>query len=74
MKYTKKLTSEELKGAIDILYAHYGKYFVENADDLAKEVSEQFDCNCTSDEAYPHVNLRTIEEEDIYSIYKNIMQ
>lgn len=74
MKHTKKLTPDELKMAIDILYSHYGKYFVENAEDLAKEVSENFDCNCTADECYKYVNIMMPEEEDVYLLYKNIMQ
>jgi len=74
MKHTKKLTPDELEMAVSILYAHYGKYFVETAEDLAKEVSEQFDCNCTDNEVYKYVNVRTPEEEDTYFIYKNIMQ
>jgi len=73
-KFTKKLTPDELKGAVDILFAHYGKYFVDNADDLAKEVSEQFDCDCLPHEVYKYVNVRTNEEEDVHLLLKNIMQ
>jgi hypothetical protein len=73
-KFTKKLTPDELKGAVDLLYAHYGKYFVENADDLAKEISEQFDCDCSPNEVYRYVNVRTIEEEDTHLLLRNIMQ
>ena len=74
MKHTKKLSKDELKGAIDILYAHFGKFFVENADDLAKEVSEQFDCNATPEECYPFVNVRDIEYMDKELILKNVFE
>ena len=70
--FTKKLSKDELKMACDILHAHYGKYFVENAEDLAKEVSSNFDCNCTEQEAYEYVNRRTIEEEEMSLLYNNI--
>lgn len=74
MKFTKKLTPDELKMAVDILYAHYGKYFVDNAEDLAKEVSEQFDCDCTENEVYRYVNIRIQEEEDKYLLMRNIFE
>lgn len=74
MKHTKKLTQDELEMAVQVLYAHYGKYFVENAEDLAKTVSEEFDCNCTEQEVYKYVNVRIVEEEDRYLLMRNIFE
>lgn len=74
MKFTKKLSKDELEMAVHLVYAHYGKYFCDNAEDLAKQISHDFDCNCTDNEVYIHVNVRTPEEEDTYFMYKNIMQ
>lgn len=73
-KFTKKLSKDELKMAIDIAYQHYGNYFVENAEDLAKQISEDWDCNSTPEECYPFVHTRDIEYMDKELILKNIFQ
>lgn len=73
-RYTKKLSPDEVKSAVDILYAHYGIGFVETEEDLAKEVSEQFDCHCTTNEVRKHFKQKTIDEVDKYLLVKNIFQ
>lgn len=74
MKHTKKLTEDELEMAVHLVYAHYGKYFVDNAEDLAKQISSDFDCDCTDNEVHKYIHRRIPEEEDIYFMYKNITQ
>lgn len=71
-KFSKKLNSEELEMAVQILYNHYGKYFVSDANSLSCAISEEFDCNCLPEEVYKYVNVRIDDEEDAIQIYKNI--
>ena len=68
----KKLTKDELEMAVHVMYMHYGKYFVENADDLANEVSEQFDCDCKPEEVHIYVNVKPVDQEDLELIIKNV--
>lgn len=70
--FTKKLTKDELKMAVDILKSHYGKYFCETAEQLAIEVSHNFDCDCKEQDVYSFIETRPIEEEEISLLYNNI--
>ena len=73
MGYTKKLSNDELRMAVSILYSHYQIGFCNNAEELAQFVSLEFDCNCTQNEAYPYYKEPINEELDINLMMKNIM-